>query len=458
MLGINGTIDVLTQDEKELIHEKSLRILQEIGLHAPCREFLKLMEEHGATIDYEREIMYLSRSVIEPILAKGREEHKLSLKLQPITGNVSTEVYLVDYLTRSRRLGTTDDVMKGIALLNRLSAFPSANAVVVPSDVPSGATDIVSFQKILSYSKKPGGTYILTPESAEFILQLADAANHPVSYDFQTISPLRFSSETLKMAMCFYRHGKPSGCGPFVMSMGSGPITAAGSLLVQNAEFLACMFVTYVLSGRINSYNETIHPMDPSTLVCSFGAPGISISAFGGCSMAKFYGLTSGGNVGLTDALDPDFQSGFEKGVSAAFAALSGGKWVGGQGIVGADQGISLEQLVIDNDWIEAFNFSIRGIDVSEETLAEDLIHELGIGATFIQEEHTIEHLRECHWQPSVFYRGLWEDHSKSLLERAVEKVELYTKGYDKMEPVVSDSTYRVLEEIASDGIRAALH
>lgn len=186
------------------------------------------------------------------------------------------------------------------------------------------------------------------------------------------------------------------------------PVTTAGSLLLQNAEYLACMFISSVLSGKIPNYNETVHPLDPGSLVCSFGAPGITVSALGGCAMANFYGLYSGGNVGLTDSLEPDFQCGFEKAISAAFAAFSGGRSVGGQGIVGADQGISLEQLVIDNDWIEAFNFSIKGILVDEDTLAETLIREVGIGGNFMGEEHTVAHLREYYWRPSVFSREQW--------------------------------------------------
>lgn len=216
------------------------------------------------------------------------------------------------------------------------------------------------------------------------------------------------------------------------------------------------MFISSVLSGKIPNYNETVHPLDPGSLVCSFGAPGITVSALGGCAMANFYGLYSGGNVGLTDSLEPDFQCGFEKAISAAFAAFSGGRSVGGQGIVGADQGISLEQLVIDNDWIEAFNFSIKGILVDEDTLAETLIREVGIGGNFMGEEHTVAHLREYYWRPSVFSREQWGENSKNLLERAEEKVLEYTRGYQEMQPVISADQTEELDRIAREGIAAA--
>ena len=451
---ITAAIDVLSEQEKELIHRKSCRLLEEVGIYAPCRSFLKLMEENGAVIDYDREIFFLPEGLTQSLLEEGRARHNTNYTLEPLSGYVSTEVYMVDYRTRTRRPGTVDDIMKGIALLNHLSAFPGANAIVVPSDVPACVSDVVSFQKLLTYSEKPGGTYILSKDSAEYIIRLAQAAGKEISYDFQTVSPFRYSADTLELAMFFHDRGLKATASPFVMSMGSGPVTTAGALLVQNTEYLACMFVSNVLAGRTIEYSVSIHPMDPGTLICSFGAPGLSMSALAGCSMARYYGLTCGGNVGLTDSLDPDFQAGFEKGISAAFSAFSGGKFVGCQGIVGADQGNSLEQLVIDNEWLEAFNFSIRGIPVNEETLAEDLIRELGIGGSFISEEHTIEHLREYHWQPSVFHRGPWSDNSKTLLERAEDKVREYTRGYQTAAPIVPDDTARELQKIAEEALK----
>ena len=86
--------------------------------------------------------------------------------------------------------------------------------------------------------------------------------------------------------------------------------------------------------------------------------------------------------------------------------------------------------------------------------MAEDLIHELGIGGSYISEEHTIEHLREYHWHPTVFHRGLWSDNSKTLLERAEEKVREYTRGYQTASPVVSDGTARELQKIAEEALK----
>ncbi len=460
MKNIKANIDVLSQTEKQLIHDKSLIILEQIGVKAPNDEFLDLMEEQGAVVDRQTQVVRFPHRLMEDLLKQHMLHAPLERELSKLRGNVSTQVFMVDYRTKTRRYGLMDDVMKGIALLDRLDNFHYADAVVIPSDVPNHVTDIRSYQQIFTYSKKHGGSYILSPITAAYICDMAKAMGRTLSYGFQTVSPLQFTRDSLKIAMVFKNKGMPSGAGPFVLSMASGPVTIAGSLLLQNAEQLACMFCTKALGGSPHGYSTTIHPLDLSTLLCSFGSPNLAVSSMAGCSMAKFYGLNPGGNTGLTDAIVPDFQCGFEKALTAAFAAFSGNGGIGCQGIVGADQGISLEQLVLDNEWIYAFNYAVTGIEVTEETLAEALIHEIGIGGSFIQEEHTVRHMRESYWTSELFNRQSWDaiagrDKSE-LLDKAYGMVELYTHGYKNMEPVLAPSLQEEIERIAIEGVKAA--
>ncbi len=460
MKKIKASIDVLSQAEKQLIHEKSLIILEKIGVKAPYSEFLDLMEQYEAVVDRQAQVIRFPRRLIEDMLREIKPDAPQEREVSRLKGNVSTEIFIVDYRAKVRRYGVMDDLMKGIALLNRLDNFEEANAVVIPSDVANDITDIVSYQKLFTYSKKQGGSYILTPISASYICDMAKAAGRSVYYGFQTVSPLQFMPETLEIAMEFKKKGMPAGAGPFVLSMGSGPVTAAGSLLLQNAEQLACMFCTKALGGSPRGYTAGIHPLDVSTLLCSFGSPNLAVSAMAGCSMAKLYGLHPGGNTGLTDALMPDFQCGFEKALTAAFAAFSGNTGIGCQGIVGADQGISLEQLVLDNEWLSAFNYAVSGVEVTEETLAEALIHEIGIGGSFISEEHTARHMRDSYWHSKLFNRDTWDTwlrkDDRELMDKAYAVVGEYTAGYKNMEPVISSSLKDEIDYITAEGIKAA--
>jgi trimethylamine--corrinoid protein Co-methyltransferase len=87
----------------------------------------------------------------------------------------------------------------------------------------------------------------------------------------------------------------------------------------------------------------------------------------------------------------------------------------------------SLVQLAMCNElvgWVEHF---ISAIEVNDETLALDLIDEIGPDGDFLSTEHTRNHYRE-HWYPDLFDRDVYanwlEAGGKSLAERAAERIE----------------------------------
>jgi len=66
-------------------------------------------------------------------------------------------------------------------------------------------------------------------------------------------------------------------------------------------------------------------------------------------------------------------------------------------------------------------------VEISDETLALDLIDEVGPDGQFLDTEHTMAHFRK-RWYPGVFERGNYDQWQaaggKSLGERAAERVE----------------------------------
>jgi trimethylamine--corrinoid protein Co-methyltransferase len=306
---------------------------------------------------------------------------------------------------------------------------------------------------IYTYSKKPGSTYILTPISARYITQMASTVGQSVGYLLETVSPLQFRKESLEMAMVFAKAGQYLYMGPMVIGGASGPVTVAGTVTLQNAEILASIFMIYALTGKLTWYGAGTHTMDMRTMLCSFGSPNQALIGICTGQMGRFYGLANGNNTGLTDSLQPDFQGGFEKAASAILGMFAGNSNIGCQGFVGADQCFSMEQLAIDNEWIDAFNYIVRGVEVNEDTIAADLIEQVGIAGSFMSEEHTAEYLRENYWPTKLFNRDNMDkwvmDGSKSLYTRAHEFVEDITAGYRKKNPVITASQAEELEYLA---------
>lgn len=462
MKRLTAQVELLSPSEIEMIHDSSLRLLERVGMRVPNLTVCQLAAAMGAKVDEGSMTVRLPRDLMKTVLEvvrtdpgeAGRDGHDVS----KLKGNISTQIFMADYASGTRRRGTMEDVLNGIALVQSLDNFPLANAVVVPGDVPEAVSDILCYQNIYKFSKKDGGTYVFTPSSAQYIIEMASVMDRKVSYLFDTVSPLSFSKNSLDIALIFREHHLDLTMTPMVMAGSTGPISIAGLLTLQNAEVLGSLFFIYCLTGRVPKYVASGHTNDiRHNMFCSFGSPNQALIGIGAAQMAAYYGLKSGSNSGLTDSVRPDFQCGFEKAFSSVFSMLAGTEAIGGQGIVGADQGMSFAQLVIDNEWIDAFNYVTQGIEVTEDSIGLDTIEEVGIGGNFLAEDHTVRYMRKNSWNSKLFDRDNFETLEASgtdLRSRADEKAKMLIHKNRTDEPIVPSEIAKALDDLAADALQ----
>lgn len=460
MRKIKSKLEVLSEQELLLIHESALKTLANIGMNVPNDEVLGMCADLGCQVDMDKQVVKFPKSVMENFIDGMRKNStvKATDQAQELKGWISTQVTLVDYGTKQRRYGLRDDNLKGIKLVESLKNIPAANAAVVPSDVPYDIADVVTIADIQKYSTKPGGTYILTPTGAKYVAQINKLLGLRSGYLFETISPLTFKKDTVDMALEFAKNGGGLGIAPMAMSLATAPVTIAGTMVIETAEVLGSAFLVHMMTGDYPGFSASCHSIDPRSMLCSFGSPNQALFGVASGQLAKFYGIQGGTNTGLTDALVPDFQGGLEKGITAAINSLSGLWSIGCQGIVGADQGFSFEQLVIDNEWLDYYNYITRGFEVSEETIGYDMIEQVGIAGNFLGEEHTIEYMHDSYWVSNIFNRDDWNNWvakgSKDIYDRAHEFVEKATEGYQEMELARPQSVCDELDRIVAEAYK----
>lgn len=106
--------------------------------------------------------------------------------------------------------------------------------------------------------------------------------------------------------------------------------------------------------------------------------------------------------------------------------ALNGASNIYGSGMLSLGMAFSLEQLAIDDDSIAMIRYVAKGIEVSDETLSVDTIHDVGIGNDFLSCIDTLNHLDNPS-QPMVFDRRMrpdWEiEGCKDTVDLAHERV-----------------------------------
>jgi trimethylamine--corrinoid protein Co-methyltransferase len=143
---------------------------------------------------------------------------------------------------------------------------------------------------------------------------------------------------------------------------------------------------------------------------------------------------------------------GHEKTLTGLLVALAGANMIYGLGML--ESGITFDygQLVLDCEFARMIKFTLRGVPVTDETLAVDVIREIGPGGNFLIHPHTLAGMRS---QSDVELmdrrmRANWEkEGSTTAYERAVEKARWILENH-RPEPL-SEEVLREIRSIVED-------
>jgi trimethylamine--corrinoid protein Co-methyltransferase len=120
-----------------------------------------------------------------------------------------------------------------------------------------------------------------------------------------------------------------------------------------------------------------------------------------------------------------DAQSGHEKTLTGLLPALAGANLIYGLGMIESGMTFDFGQLVMDDEFAGMIKMCVGGIPVRDDTLALDVIDEVGPFSDFLSHDHTMAHMR-TQSQPSLIDRRVREEWkaagSSTLHERALEK------------------------------------
>jgi len=441
-------LSVLSEREIKTIHEASLVILRDIGVHVPNKEALEALAEAGTDVDFTQQIACIPEPIVVEAIEKagkqyvlyGRDRAKMArfgygdFILVSSPGQYSW----VEANGEPRRDPTREDARRGILVGDALEHIDIVGALGMALDIPAQIRDIWMAAELVKGTNKPTHVWVANGTTLRYILEIYEAVmggaeahrRYPMIAGFiEPISPLRFAETGLEILVTCARYGLPLCFAPMVQAAATGPATLAGTLALENAEILVGIVITQLLGpGCPVCYGGIPHIMDLRTMQISFGSPEQGLMAIAMAQMAQHYGLPSYINVGIGDSKLVDAQSGLERGTTLLMGALAGADTFGHMGIAGADQAASLEQLIVDNEMAAYVKRILRGFAINQETLALEAIKRVGIGGNFLADEHTVAHFRQELWFPEGFDRRSWEawwaDGAKSMVNWARERKE----------------------------------
>jgi trimethylamine--corrinoid protein Co-methyltransferase len=467
------------------IHEAAVQVLDEVGMWVDSDEALNYLEDYGCRVDYDSRMVHFPPDVVEDAVAHMRAQHadpkrvprRMSVRYSELY--FSTKPYRIhaDFATNTggfcvfiydlegrRRRATMEDVRASIRLANALDCIDYMGLPVAAQETPVRLRPVQMAAELVKSTRKLGGVEVFDRLDVEFVTRIAEIAaggaeelrRNPILVGYgEARSPLCIDRNMAEILIEYVKRGLPQSLDTMPNGGMTAPMTPAGVLAMGIAETLGGLILGYAVDrDAVMSVDVIASQADMGSGLYSYSSfERMPLLAAGTQMINEFYGCPSGTHGGKTDACHPGMQAGMEKVMSMLFPVLAGTIGVGTMGHLENAVTFSPQQLVIDNEIARGVRRALRGFEVNPETLAVEVIRDVGHNGQFIGHEHTLRHLREEVLATKMFDRLNWAAATNQAVRGIEEKAklvaaELMNQEYD---PVLTPEQEAAIDAVVAE-------
>ncbi len=465
-----GRYKPLDEPDIERIHRAALDVLEQIGLADAIPSCLDMVVSAGGSVTDDGRLLF-PRGLIEDTIANAARQfvlHGADAKhdLEPWGKNVhfgtaGAAVHVVDIETGEYRDSTLADLYDAARLVDALDNIHFFQRTMIPRDmIEPHDLDLNTCYACVAGTAKHVGTSFVLPEHVDTALEMLHAiagsedawrARPFVSQsNCFVVPPLKFAEDACRCLESAVRGGMPVLLVAAGQAGATSPAALAGAVVQAVAEVLAgLVYVNLVVPGHPAIFGTWPFVSDLRTGAMSGGSGEQALLMAACAQMANYYDLTGGVAAGMTDSKVPDAQAGYEKGYTGALVGNSGANLVyESAGMHASLLGFCHESLVIDNDLIGSVLRTVRGIEVTEDSLSVEAMREVcteGPGH-FLGHTQTLELMESEYVYPEVGDRTSpkeWvEQGSTNILHKAKQRTsEILSQHFpDHIDPTVDAS------------------
>jgi len=399
------------EQECEKIHLATSEILERVGVDVHDEKARQILIKGGAKADGIR--IHIPEYMVSKALSTTPKHIKLydrNGKVAMRAGGYNTYygggsdcLNILDHRTGERRRPMLKDVQEAATVMDALPEISFVMSLFLPEDVDQRIYDRYQMQVMLNNTTKP--IVFVSPDfegcvaAVEMCEAVAGGAEAFQKRSFATCyinvtSGLIANAEALQKCMYLAEKGLPQLYIPLNAGGVNSPVTTAGCMASMNAGILLGIVLSQLVHEgapiAVPGWNGG--PYNLKTMVGNYvladeqGVP---------TSMGKYYNLPVFGLGGSTDSKALDHQCGMEATVSLMTALLHGANIVHDVGFMDSGLQGSLQLQVLCNDTIGFLRAATAGVLVNDETLALDVIDELGPTGNYLGHPHTIKHFKE---------------------------------------------------------------
>jgi trimethylamine--corrinoid protein Co-methyltransferase len=463
----------LGEQERMRIHMASLEILERVGVDVHHEKARDILVSGGARADGLRvripEYMVAQALATAPKRLSLYDRHgRVAIRAwgyNSYYGGGSDCLNLLDHRSGERRKPRIQDVVDAVMVQDALPELDFVMSMFLPEEVDPRIYDRYQMEVMLNHTTKP--IVFVTPDfegcvaAVEMCEVVAGSAQAFQQRPFATCyinvtSGLVANEEALQKCMFLAQKGLPMLYIPLNAGGVNSPATTAGCMASMNAgTLLGIVLAQLVRPGvpvAVPGWNGG--PYNLKTMVGNYvladeqGVP---------TEMGKYYELPVFGLGGSTDSKLLDQQAGMEVTLSLMTALLHGANIIHDVGFMDSGLQGSLQLQVIADDTLGFLRAMTRGVVVDDETLALDVVEELGPTGDYLTNPHTLRHFKE------PFYSKLadkgtysqWQERGATTMEeRAAQQVDRIL-GDHEPEPLPADVQRGIREIVEREQARA---
>ncbi len=435
------------------IHKATMKLLEKTGIRLMHPEIIELVKKNGVKVSddvayfTEEQLMkWVNKAPEKFTLYARNSEYDMTIggdEVEYCTGYGCTAIASPDGTKREAKL---EDYKSFIKLIHQSEYFNlNGGLPVQPVDLGANECNCIMMYATMKYSDK---CIMGIPGDAKSTNRIMDMAGilfggkdklkekSRVITLISTTSPLQIDRNALETMLVCVRNNQPIIITPGPISGSTGPITLSGNIVLGNAETLVGIAVSQMIREGI----PVVYGLLPTTTYMktgdiSIGSPGFAIQSKYSSKLAKMYGLPNRSGGAVSDAKGVCVQSGYESMLSMFACRKEGSNLViHSAGILDAFGAMSYEQFIIDLEIISMVDYYFDDINVDDDSLAIDLLHEVGHGGQFITSEHTYIRCRTEPWNPTISMRGHLQDitPSEKIISNAKQTKDKMINNYQQ--------------------------
>jgi len=452
---------ILSEDEKQIIHKESLRILERVGVLFHSRKACQILERNGATVDKETQIACISEELVNQALASapkaftlgGRVPDKDFVLPSSKSGYVLDNggIYIRDFKTGGRRITNFQDNIDILRVFDEMQFASLVWPTTVHEFDPRSATVKTTIASYMQTSLHIQDELEL-PEHVPFIIEAletilgsADAVRARKIYSvvYCTLPPLGQEEHMCDAYLELLDYEVPICVYPMPCTGSTGPASLFSNIAMANAEALSAIVLFQLAKpGTPIIMGDAPGSTDFRTGAFLEGSPEMVLQAGARGEMARFYGLPNEQSGCLTDAKEHGPQAIMEKLLTTLPLVLSGADLIQGPGALDTSNMMSLEQIVVDDEIARMCQRLRDGVDISPEKDYFEDIKAVGPGGHFLGRRNTRNATRS-----SEFVMPTLADRNPFNQWAALGRPDLYENAREKVKEILASPQKNPLPE-----------